>query len=310
VKHRRLADEIETMSWTFLFAVLSASSRAALNLFDRHMYGTRRRSVYTTMVLNLALPLAVCLALVFIMQRLCLFGSIFASWATLIPAAVIQLVSYAYANAFKRSPILNVVVCSKIGELLIPIALLPWTGVWRPSDYVFYVLAFVAIVPMIRRRNDNAEPSVACANMFHHSLLWVVGATILQAVVFQLHPPGIGYTAIGEAFLYHTGVLAWRVIMSIAIMLLQPRSAQFDTQPLTMSDTPWLVARGLCFVATQVTFIAALQQPDAYLVWPALNATSLLSALAASWLLEERLNRGELLSLMLLTSIVVARIMF
>lgn len=290
------------MSSTFLFALLSASSRSALNLFDRHLYATRRRSVSATMVVNLALPLAVCLAAAVWIGGVGPLCSMFVSFSTLVPAVVIQLVSYAYAGAFKRSPILGVVLCSKVGELLIPIALLPWTGLWRPADYLFYVLAFAAFLPVLRRGGGAAS-----GRAFGVWALWVAGATVFQAVVFHLQPPGAGYSTFEGALLFQTAVLVWRVVLSAAVLVARPRTGHVERGNPTASDIPWLVARGVCFVATQATFFLALQQPDAHLAWPVLNSTSLLSALAAAWLLKERLAARELVSLVLLTAVVLVR---
>jgi hypothetical protein len=291
------------LTTTFLYASASACVRSALNLIDRHLYGTQRRSVRATMVVNLVLPFVAC-AMVALFQRPApVIWAMLFSWKAFVPAVAIQLVSYAYSNAFKRATIASVVLDAKVGELLIPLALMPWTGIWRSRDYLFYGLSFAAFAPMFWRRKD------AFTRLSSGHALFVIAATVLQAIVFFLAPPGAGCSSFGDLFVFHTCVLAFRLILSIAVLLADSRREHLSAAPMTLADMPLSLARCGCFFVTQVTFVMALSQPESHLAWPILNATSLVSALAAAPLLKEKAKEEEILSIALLTGLVILRML-
>lgn len=292
------------LSTTFLCAAASACTRSALNLIDRHIYGTQRRSVRATMVVNLLFPLCACVALALAVRPAPLLAAAFFSSATLIPGLMIQIVSYAYASAFKRFTIASVILDSKLGELLIPLSLAPWAHVFRPRDYLFYGLSFLAFIPMFRRHRE------IWGRLRSGYALLVIGSTVLQAMVFFWFPIAKGSSSFGDLLVFHTGVLAWRFFFSIAVLLVQPRDRAQPAPRPGLADVPLTAVRGGFFLATQVTFFLTLAQPEAHLAWPVLNAASLLSVLAAAPILKEKARAEEILPVILLAALVVARVLF
>ena len=292
------------LSTTFLCAAASACTRGGLNLIDRHLYGVERRSVRATMVVNLLLPLSACLALAVIVRPPPRLAAAFFSSATLIPALMIQMVSYAYASAFKRRPLASVILDSKLGELLIPLALAPWAHAFRTRDVLFYGLSFLAFTPMFRRR-----PATGSLTPRGHALP-VIGATVAQAVVFFWFPTHEGASSPGDLLVFHTGVLAWRFVFSVAVLLAQPRDRGPRAPRPGLADAPMLVMRGGLFLATQITFFLTLSQPEAHLAWPILNSAALLSTLAAGPILKEKARAEEIVPIVLLGALAIARVVF
>jgi hypothetical protein len=291
------------LSTTFLCAAASACSRSALNLIDRHLYGVQRRQVRATMVMNLLLPLAACLALAVIVRPAPRLAAAFFSRGTLIPALMIQIVSYAYATAFKRLPVASVILDSKLGELLIPLALAPWAHAFQTRDVLFYGLSFLAFTPMFRRRwqTGSLRP--------RGPALLVILATVAQAVVFFWFPAREGASSPGDLLVFHTGVLAWRFVLSVAVLLAQPGDRGPRAPWPGLADAPVLLVRGAFFLATQITFFLTLSQPEAHLAWPILNSAALLSALAAGPVLKEKARVEEIVPVVVLGALAVVRVL-
>lgn len=261
---------LTSTQWVMTFALVSALSRAGLNIIDRYQIGQKKLSILGVNLWNNALP-AVLMVLVALS-----FGhgsellSYFFDWKTVLFGGLVQLVAYAFSYAFRHLHVNLVTVMGKFSDLLIPVGVFLTTRYWSWDTYGFAVATTLACLPILwMTRTLGSFRSIGVAGFA------VSGALLLQASFSPLLAPAVPISDVRHLLIFATAVILWRTVWRSLAPLLHRRTGR---------RTPWLVPpfspipilRGLLTIVTQTAFIFAISSSASALAWPILNSTGFL----------------------------------
>jgi len=285
------------MLWVALF---SAFCRGGVNLIDRYLLGMKTKDLFLNALFNVTLPFLLCLVISLIFFPVQNFLDLFLQPGPWIFALAIQLASYSFSFAFKHMEITRVMILSKIGEVLIPLCLLPITGAWSEREYLFYAASLLAFCPLFIRNG----------NFFKHipwiSLITIAFAINFQAVVFVFLPKDGGIQTVEAFWLLNNAILGCRVVYSFIPLLFKAKHpALWMAEVMATMNIPMTLLRTFAFLFTQGAFLLALGQPHSYLTWPILNCTPLIASLGGYFILKEELRKSEISALCLLTAVLI-----
>lgn len=285
-----------------LIALASASSRALLNLIDRYQIGHRGMPVLAVNFWNNALPAIVLVASVLASGWHRELGSALMEPGTIVFSGFVQLVAYAYSQAFRRLKVSQVTVAGKAADLFISVGVFLTVGSWNWATYGFAVATTAICLPLLRGRREGLDRSA-----MRGAALCIGGALVLQASL----SPWLASTALAEPtvrrmLVFATAVIVWRVAWS-ALPLLRGRHRLPASSLRELLASPLFLGRTALTVFTQVTFVAAVGSRTASVAWPILNSTGLLAMVLSAVVFRERPSRLEVGIVMSITGLAVLR---
>ena len=288
---------------TLAIAAVSVACRAGLNVIDRTYFHRCQGSIVTANVINNALPTALIAVPLLVLQPPELLSRELLSPRVIAASLIIQVVAYTFGAALRKVAIPRVLVVSKLPDLVIPWGLMLTVGRADARDWLFSLATVAACLPVFASMSPTERrPRTWLVVMF--VALSVQG--ILSPLLFvPANSQGLGWITFTAA------VIAWRLVWSLLVGLLRPpRSLPTEQAPNPKQASlgrKLLILRAFVALATQFTFLLAAGQGIPGLAWPILNSAALVAVVMSSIVLKEHPNRGELLSVMLITGLAIGR---
>jgi hypothetical protein len=284
------------VSTVIFVSLISAVSRASLNLFDRSMLKEGETSVFYVSLLNNLVPLIFILPYSVIAYDLSDF-QILASANVWLIAASIQLNALLFGYGFKKLTVGEVALWSKIPDITLPFIFLligfqtSWVDLAFSLATTCMLAAFYFVfgtVSLKRRIGWVIFCAVTLHAVFSYILIQATASTLEQSILLSFC------------------IIVIRSVYTLVLML-PHLFKRFVFVPL---DGRMVLGRGFFALLTQVTFIYALSLGNPVLSWSIFNMTSLLSTLMAHYVLDEKPTRADYYVLASLTLIVSLRLYF
>ncbi|EJM97740.1 hypothetical protein [Herbaspirillum sp. YR522] len=289
---------LESTQSVLLLALISALSRAGLNVIDRYQIGMRKLSIRSINFWNNAIPT---IMIVLTAVMLGLHGdlaAVFLGWKTAAFAAVVQLVAYTFSFAFRYLDVNQVTVAAKLSDLFIPGAIFATTGHWDWTTAGFACATTLVCLPILRGRNLDQGKVLKAATVL-----------MCTALVFQAGiSPLLAHQIDGDwryGLLFAAAVIGWRTIWSIMPLAFRSDAGQAQRYGLLLNRLFYL--RCCLSVITQLTFVLAVSSAAAAVAWPLLNAAGLFAMLMAAFVLRERQVRSQKLIVLTITALAALR---
>lgn len=215
-------------------------------------------------------------------------------------AGLIQLVAYAFSLAFRKLTIPQVIVFSKLPDLLIPLGIYALSGVWSFIDFAFSALTTVVCLPLLLTR-DHSRVDYKGQGWV---LVFLMGAVLLRGVFSGALVQGQG--SYRDVWLLVTAAtLWWRFIWTLLVTL---GSVLIQGKPSwTSPGTALLIGWAGITLAVQALYVLALATGPTTAVWPIINSTALFSTVFSAVLLHERPTRHELAAICGIVALTLAR---
>lgn len=270
-----------------LVALVSAFSRAGLNLVDRYQIGLQRLSIVTVNFWNNTIPAGAMVALTAGFGWHRELGACLIDARTALFSALVQLVAYSFSYAFRHLNVSQVTVAGKASDLFIPIGIFVVAGHWDWVTYGFAVTTTLVCLPLLHSGNSRRHPEAMKA-----AFALIGGALVLQASLAPLLVgPGQVTSSVQDTLIFATAVIVWRVAWSLLPML--RRGGKQPVFSWALLVTPVFMVRVLLSIATQITFVVAISSSASAVAWPILNSTGILAMLLSSLLLKEKPSGPE-----------------
>lgn len=289
---------------TIFYALTSVLLRSANSVFDRLSYGVRRQSI---LVLNFANNFVPFLLLALLMAVLRPEDG--AGWALYrdprlaLFAASVQGVAFAFSYGFRNLTVARVNIASRMGDVLIPLALMLCGRTVHWSEYLFALAV------------SGCSLLAAGGNSDSRRALWLPALLITSAVLvqslcgelfFQNQPSGL--TANLEV---STALMFWRSTWCLLLLFVfssgAPRLEQMRELIGDARARLSLLLRSVFTVGNQVTFVLALAAGNRVLAWPILNSVTLFSLVFANTFIQEAPERREVLAVVAVVSLALLK---
>lgn len=283
-----------------LAALGSSSMRACLNILDRLAFGHRRAEVISLNLINNFLPLFLIFPVAVLLKpelsaaALCDLRNV---WL----AGLVQLVAYAFSLAFRKLTIPQVIVYSKLPDLLIPLGIYIFDGFFSVVDFFFSALTTLVCLPILfetrhhRRKSDEGQ---------WKPLLFLMGAVFLRGALSgkfvqeQGSYPGV-WLPITAAILW------WRFVWTLVVTL--SSMAMYGKPRWISPGRSIVVCRGAVTLAVQSLYVLALAAGPTMAVWPIINSTALFATVFSAVLLHERPTRYEVIAVCGIVALTLTR---
>lgn len=278
--------DLATTQWVMVLALISAVSRAGLNLIDRYQIGLKNLSILNVNLWNNLIPAALMTLAGLLLGAGREVAHCLLDWRTVAFAALVQLTAYAFSYGFRHLNVNQVTVVGKFSDLLIPIGIFWTTYDWQWKTYGFAVATTVVSLPIFLAADSRHRRSgLLTAGAF------ITGALVLQAGLSPLLVPSFSASHLRLAVVFTTAVIIWRAALSCIPLWrrLMQRQSHVFRPPLSAM----LMLRSGLTVVTQMTFIGAVGSAVSAVAWPILNSTGFLAMLLSSLLLKDHVTGKE-----------------
>lgn len=281
---------------TIFVSLLSAMSRASLNLFDRVLLKQADNSVLFVSLLNNLIPLIFVVPYSLLVYDWSAF-QIFASINIWLIAASIQLNALLFGYGFKKLTVGEVALWSKIPDITLPFIFL-LIGFKTTSVDLVFSLATTCVLAVFYFSFGAVSLKRPAG--------WVIFCAVTLHAVFSYSLIQSSVSTLEQSILLSFCIIMIRSAYTLVLML--PRL--FKGIAFAPLEGRMVLGRGFFALLTQVTFIYALSLGNPVLSWSIFNMTSLLSTLMAHYLLDEKPTRADYYVLASLTLILTLRLSF
>lgn len=284
-----------------IIAFLSALSRAGLNVVDRYQIGLKKVSILQVNFWNNVVPALFLMVLCLLLSWSTELYSYFFDVRSFVFSLLAQVVAYAFSYAFRHMDVSQVLITSKLSDVIIPIGIFATTMYWDWSNYYFSI-ATTLVCLLVLLDKDKRFSLVA----FRKIIAVIILSLLIQASFSPLVTVIGTNTSIQDAVSFTTAVIMWRVVWSFIPMV---RFKNLALRPdVTLLFSPIFNIRVILTVFTQLTFILAVSSPISAVAWPILNATPLLAILLSRFFLKEGLSRIQVIIILLITALSIIRV--
>jgi drug/metabolite transporter (DMT)-like permease len=281
-----------------LLALLSAFSRAGLNLIDRYQIGTRNLSIVVVSFWNNAVLAIAVISVAIVFGFHDQLQSFLMDWKTALFSALVQIVAYTFSNAFRHLNVIQVTIATKAADLFIPIAIFISAGQWDWLTYGFSVIT--TLICLLILQSDNGWHGRG-----KRAVVLIVGALVLQAGLAPLlNSQNNAVPDIQQNLLFASAVIVWRLVWCIPATF---RCGVHLAMAGSLLYSPVFMSRILLSVMTQVTFVVVVSSSASSVAWPILNSTGLLAMLLSAIILNEKPSGPEKLAITGIMLIAVVR---
>ncbi|GAB4517442.1 MAG: hypothetical protein Tsb0020_36040 [Haliangiales bacterium] len=278
---------------TVLYALSSVVLRSANSVFDRVSYGLHRQSIVLLNFVNNFLPF-VLLVLVLAATKA---GDAELNWAVFLDmrlalfALSVQLVAFTFSFGFRRLTVSKVNVASRMGDLLIPLALMLSGSEVQTSDYVF--AAAISVSTVLLGNSDITQ----------RRLLLLPAGLITSAVVLQSLCGAFFFEGVSTHTVHlevTTAIMGWRSVFCLTLVAVRRSSAHGAQLRVLWTNSRMrrnALLRAVFTVVSQLLFVLALSTDEPVIAWPILNSVTLFSMGFASVVIKEHPKRNEVLAI-------------
>lgn len=284
---------------SFGCALSTISIRGLINVADRSIFSKDRSDFIASMTLNSLFPFFIALIVGYSQNALegnlipfILHPGVFFS------ALAAQVTAYGFSFSFKKMPVRNVVVSSKLADILLPFCIWIISHRFGVKEYIFSIATILAFTPIML---DVLKTKVEFSKRVMLLLIFTVLFQSCMNEYLQLKPLASDWT---KFLCFMTALLFWR-----SIFVLMPLFGRWVVTPADKTSDQkvyWhlLFLRSLLAYVSSAFFFYAIIHGSSMLTWPTLSAGPLVSTFLAYLLLKEKLGKPELISLILFMSVV------
>lgn len=290
-----------TTAQTISLAAASCAFRAVCGVIDRHSFGLKRHPIVGANLVNNAMP-GILLMFYFMVTgsfpELC--ANLFNGRLVLFSLAV-QLVAFAFSYGFTKNPVTKVNLASRVGDFLLPFALLAIGVNVRPVDIAFALGVTGCVCLALRPTKADFGHLVGLS-------LLIGGAQVVQGVMGEIVFGGQS-AASSATLATAAALLLWRGIFCIPLLFVQREAnASYLSNLFIAFNRDGLASfatRTAAVLISQVAFVGVLAHGNRLLAWPILNSVSVFAAIISAFLLKEAPSKEECVAigLMIVASI-------
>lgn len=289
---------------SFGCAFATMSIRGLLNVADRSIFTKDRSDFIKSMTLNSLLPFFIALACAYSQNALegnlinfILHPGVFLS------ALAAQVTAYGFSFSFKKMPVRNVVVSSKLADIFLPFCIWIISHKFGVKEYFFSVATMLAFTPMmydVFKSKSEFSKRVALLLIF----------TVLFQSSMNEYLQLRTLTSDWPKFLcFMTALLFWRSIFVLIPLLGRWVITPADRKSDQKVYLHLLVIRAVMAYVSSAIFFYAVIHTSSLIIWPTLSAGPLVSTFLAYVILKEKMGKPEMISLMLFMGVVSAYIL-
>lgn len=209
----------------------------------------------------------------------------------------------------------TVVLSSKLADLSIPVALLPWVTTFNFSSYLFAVASTLAFLPIFY---SIYKEKLHCNLKNISQIILVLTAQAFINNYFQISKYSYNWMEFIEVLI---AILFWRTVFSgfgflrsryksiqLEKIELKLNGARIDSNTaavMTGANHKILTLRSLLAFISQGAFFYSITRHSGNSVWPILNSTPLIASFLAAKILRERFGKFELVTTILFFTITI-----
>ena len=281
-----------------LLPVVCVLSRGGLNSIDRYLFGIKGLDVNLQNCINSVFPLIIGLCLTSFFYPNGQLMTSFWGIECFLSAVLMQFVSYAFSLSFKQCCVRDVIVTTKIADLIfIPILCLlclkffdveSLTAIFQKPSVLPYLIGLCACVPLFIGAKNLAF-------LLHPTALLLVASLSAQFFLSLLIKKETLCT-IEQGLFFTLGIFVWRSIFSLSILLFSEK-VEIRKEEYTLSFMWQVVGRACLMLVSYATFVLSLELRQPLIVFPILNSGPLVSALLAQIFLNEKLKKREVVAI-------------
>ncbi|MCB1148879.1 MAG: hypothetical protein KDK48_01835 [Chlamydiia bacterium] len=267
---------------------INVISRSALNIFDRSLYSRKILDFFSLYFMLSTLPGLLGLTSLLCLGEFWALFDCFLSVPAFILAVTIQLTGLSFSYAFSRLEVRHVVLRSKLPEIFLPfLFFLPFLKTEAHSlvSLIPLALTWAALVPLFFDQKNG--PS-----FFNRETLFLSSSILLQIALtaFVAFPK----TNVFDSYIFTVATLIWRSALTLPFMC---RKGSFKFSGCAQRDWIMILTRSFIGLFTQATFVYCILEGEAWVIWPLLNMTPLVSSFASKFFLKEPLKKREMCAL-------------
>lgn len=283
-------------------AFLSAILRSMLNIIDRKSFGLQRDKILPTLIINNLYPLVLLLVVALLGKQLTEVGAYLFSGDLLLMGLLFQVTAYGFSLSFKHMKVQEVVLVSKLADVIIPLLIFLLMGSFNMVAYLGTLLTTAICLPLVwsthRQNRDFLFPA----------LLTLVANSLQGGFSRVLLPVTDNY--LNDLVPITLVIIFWRLVFSLLfhfIPIIWKRSDAINIHFADFRFRPLQLLRSVITLLVQMSFVTAIYlAKDNFLIWPILNSTILFSIVFSGTLLKERVeSRYYLVTAMILLVVFV-----
>lgn len=274
-------------------AMSTISLRALLNVADRSIFSRANSDFIKSMTMNAVFPLFIGLLFTYwqggleegLLHWILLPGTFFSALAA-------QITAYSFSWSFKRMPVRNVVVTSKLGDIFLPFTIWAISGtVFNMEKYLFSLATVLAFTPILWN-------IVRTKTEFYTRLMALLIFIVLIQPAVNEHLQLRDVTDSWPRFLsFLCGLYFWRTLFVLVPLFGRWVAADKENAPKQTTQYHLLFVRSAIAYVSSALFFVAVIHGSPILTWPIISAGPLLSVFAANIFLNEKMGKPEGISL-------------
>lgn len=280
-------------------AILSASicvlSRALLNIFDRKIFQRTDTDFLKNVAFNAIFPFLIALFFSgFGGEMHSCFLPLLSQPGVILSALGAQLASTVFSYCFSKMSVKSVVVASKTADLFIPFAIFFASNEFKVFDYYFTCISTLIFLPIFFAALTQKNKTNFLAPLL------IIAILMFQAAINELFGISQHADTFPKFLTLMTSILLWRTIFAF---MMYGFKAIAKTDEVKRVHYNLLFSRSLLAFISQASFFYSITRASTSIVWPVLNLSPFIACLAASIVLQEKLETTERIILCLLFSI-------
>jgi drug/metabolite transporter (DMT)-like permease len=277
---------------------ICAISRSILNVYDRVLFTKQSENFTKNLLLNAILPLFIALITSFIFgERSRFVFSFLMKPGIILSALSAQLAAALFSYSLSKMQVKTVILATKAADVFIPLTILLITKEINLSEQYFPLISTAIFIPiMITMIKEKSE--------FHlYTSLGLIITLCIQAGINQYFAIGKLADSWSKFLSMIVCIILWRSLFTV-IPYLKNKSYKKSEKPiklLQMASYRNLILRSFLAFIAQASFFYSITYLSSSLCWVLLNITPLISCLIAHFFLNEKLNKKEKNSFIILS---------
>ncbi|GEL73357.1 hypothetical protein [Myxococcus virescens] len=289
---------------TVLYSLTSVLLRSGNSVFDRLSYGLRRQSILVLNFANNFVPFLLLAALTPLLPMTDRAGwALYGNARLALFAVSVQGVAFAFSYGFRHLTVARVNIASRVGDVLIPLALMLSGRAVHWTEYLF-ALAVSGCSLLAAGGGSDSRRALWLPAFF--ITVAVLVQSLCGELFFQGQPSGVA-----SNLEVSTALMFWRSAACLVLLLLfgarGTLGAQLSELVVDGRARTNLLVRALFTVGNQVAFVMALAAGNRVVAWPILNSVTLFSLVFANAFIQEAPARREVFAVVAIVALAVLK---
>lgn len=277
---------------TLAAAFFCVISRAILSCIDRRLFQNNNIPFLSGVTLNAIYPLLACVLFVACAGKLTLrVYDLMQLPGVILSGFGAQITAYTFSLSFRHMQVRPTTVSAKISDLFIPLCVFAISRRFSMAEYLFSSATTFAFAPLLWNIIKGKEEF-----SLKHSFI-LIASLVFQAGInsyFEISKLGSTW---GDFLQLMVAILVWRFLFISALSLISYyRNYEGSKQkcpPISLYYHVVFAGRGLLAFISQATFFLGIVMGENTIAWPILNTGPLMTCIAASVLLKEKISLVE-----------------